>query len=372
MNKLHNLYNINIQNNKAVVLFFIVCLLYACSAENDADNQAFSKYAVSTVQVFLSPEDSPFLGRPTVIKAVSDGLYFVDSGHYQVIKVDKEGNRVLSFGSHGRGPGEFQSITGFWPFENEYLVYDYNSFKFLTFDHRGELIDEEVLTENPVNPDSEFSIPITLHALSSDKLLIPTGGRHGSLFAIADRISGDVTYTGKAVGEFIQEYNNREVMQAYSRGEIPDRLLNLVMLSSSSAAIYSLQQTTGVLEKYTHAGEQEWKMELNIPTQKNLFDRIAEHNMGLGPEGIRRIFVYARAMDALEDGVALLLNMPEDQPVTIAWIPKEGNTIDLVEVEELTLDTRGFMEGFSVSPDGEYAYYLERSSGTIYQFEWPL
>lgn len=320
----------------------------------------------------MSPKDTLFLGRPTAIKAVPEGLFFVDSGQYQITKVDREENRLLSFGNHGRGPGELQSIAGFWPFKSEYLVYDYNSFKFLTFDDRGELIDEETLIENPVNPDSEFSIPITLDALSSDKLIIPTGGREGSLFAIADRISGDVTYSGMAVGEFVQEYNTQKVMQAYSRGEIPDILLNLLMLSSNSTAIYSLQQTTGVLEKYTHAGEQAWEMELNIPAQRNLFDQIAECNRGLGSDDIHRIFMYARAMDALENGVALLLNVPDDQPLTIAWVPEDGNTIDLIQVEEITLDSRGFMEGFTVSPDGKHAYYLERNSGTIYQFEWPL
>lgn len=359
-------------SKKGVIIFCLGCLLLGCNAESGVEKTVFREYSVKNIQVFLSVEDTPFLGRPTAIKAVSDGLFFVDNGHYQITKVDREGNRLLSFGSHGRGPGELQTITGFWPFESEYMVYDYNSFKFLTFDHRGELIDEEVLNENPVNPASEFSIPITLDALSSDTLIIPTGGRNGSLFAIADRNNGDVTFTGNAVGEFVQEYNNQEVMQTFSRGEIPDILLNLVMLSSSSNAIYSLQQTTGVLEKYTHAGEQVWEKELNIPVQRNLFDQIAEYNRGTGSDDIRRLFIYARAMDAFEDGVALLLNLPEVQPAIVVWVPEDGSTIDLVKVEGITLDVHGFMEGFTVSPDGQHAYYLERSSGTIYQFKWPL
>jgi len=352
--------------------FCLGCLLLGCNTESGVQKTAFVKHSVKKNQVFLSAKDTPSLGMPTSIKAVSDGLYFVDEGHYQITKVDKEGDHLLSFGNSGRGPGELQSIAGFWPFKNEYLVYDYNSFKFLTFDLRGNLIDEEVLNENPVNPDSESSIPITLDALSSDKLIIPTGGRSGSLFAIEDRISGDVTYTGTAVGEFIQVYNRQEVMQAYSRGEIPDKLVNLVMLSSSSNAIYSMQQTTGILEKYTHAGEQVWEKVLNIPAQRNLFDQIAQYNKEFGLDNGRRIFMYVRAMDAREGGVALLLNMPDDRPLTIAWVSKYGNTIDLIEVEGITLDVHGFMEGFTVSPDGQWAYYLERDTGIIYQFKWPL
>ncbi|TVR26784.1 MAG: hypothetical protein EA390_14410 [Balneolaceae bacterium] len=367
-----NLNIINPLNKNWGVIFFLGCLLLGCKAEYDIEKTAFTEHIVKNTQVFLSAEDTPFLGRPTTIKAVSDGLLFVDVGHYQITKVDKEGNHLLSFGNYGRGPGELQSIAGFWPFKNEYLVYDYTSFKFLTYDDRGKLLDEEVLNENPLNPDSEFSIPITLDALSSDKLIIPSGGRQGSLFAIADRKSGDVSYFGNTVGESVQVYNNREVMQAYSRGEIPDIMLNLVMLSNSSNAIYSLQQTTGLLEKYTHTGEQVWEMEMNIPAQRNLFDQVAEYNKGLEAGDAPRLFIYAQAMDALDDGVALLLNLPNEQPLTIAWVPEDGNTIDLIEVEGISLDVRGFMVGFTVSPDGQHAYYLERNIGTIYKIEWPL
>jgi hypothetical protein len=294
------------------VIFCLGFIFIGCNTENGVEQTVFMEHSVKKNQVFLNAEDTPFLGRPTAIKASSDGLYIVDSGSYQIHKMDSSGNLQMSFGNRGRGPGELQSISGFWPLKNEYLVYDYNSFKFLIYDHHGNLIDEDVLNENPVNPGSEFAIPITLDALSSNRLIIPTGGKNGSLFAIADRISGKVAYTGKAIGKAIEEYNNQKVMQAYSRGEIPDVLVNLVMLSSSSNAIYSMQQTTGILEKYTHAGEKIWKKKLNIPAQKNLSDQIAQDNMDFGVDNGRRIFMYVRAMDASEEGVALLLNMPED------------------------------------------------------------
>ena len=368
-----NLNIINPLNTNWIVIFCLGCMLFGCKAESDVEKMDITEHFVKNSQVFLSAEDTPFLGRPTIIKAVSEGLFFVDVGHYQITKVDKEGNYLLSFGNYGRGAGELQSISGFWPFNNEYLVYDYNSFKFLIFDEYGKLIDEEVLNENPINPDSELSIPITLDALSSDKLIIPSGGRNGSLFAKADRKSGDVSYFGKAVGEFVQVYNNQEVTQAYSRGEIPDIMLNLVILSSSSNAIYSLQQTTGVLEKFTHSGEQVWELELNIPGQEGLIEHIAQHNIEAGrSNGRRQRFIHARAMDANESGVAILLNMPDDKPLTIAWISVEGNTIDLIEIEGISLDFSGSMVGFTVSPDGRHAYYLDPNIGSIYKIEWPL
>lgn len=364
---------IQLKLNTPVKIYCLGFFLLGCVADNNVEESIIHEHVVKNTQVFLSAEDTPFLARPTEIKAVSDGLYFVDVGHYQITKVDKEGNHLLSFGNRGRGPGEFQSIAGFWPLADRYLVYDYNSFKFVTFDLNGEITDEEILEKNPVNPESGRSIPITVEVLPSGKLLIPTGGSEGSLFAIAEPSGGNVIYAGTALGEFIARYDNEEVMQAFSRGEIPGLFKNLVMIGVSSSAIYSLQQTTGILEKYTHAGEQVWELELSIPGQEGLMDHIAQHNI----ETVRsneptQTFMYARAMDASEEGVAMLLNMPEDHPVTVAWIPDDGSRIDLVEIEGLKMDVQGFMEGFTVSPDDQRAYYLERGMGTIYQIEWPF
>jgi hypothetical protein len=332
----------------------------------------FTHYSVQNIQVFLSAANTPFFGNPKSIKAISDGLLFSDVGYYQITKVDKKGNHLFSFGNHGRGPGEFQSISGFWPLENDYLVYDYNSFKFSIFDHSGKLIDEEVLDENPVNPNSKYSIPITLYAISPDSLLIPTGGRQNSLFAVANRNSGKVIYVGGVVNKNPEAFQNQEVLKAYSRGDISKPMLNLVMLSGNSSTIYSFQQTTGILEKYTHEGEQIWEIKLNIPAQRNLFDQIAEQNKGIEKGEIGRLFIYAKTMEVHKEGVAILLNVPEDQPLTIAWIPEDGGDIAVVKVEGIKADPNGFMEGFTVSPDGQFAYYLKRSKGIIYQFEWPL
>jgi len=354
-----------------IIVVCIVWVFLGCKTENDLQAADFMEFTVQNTQVFLSLEDTPFLGHPTSVKAVSEGLLIVDNAYYQITKVDKEGNLLFSFGKQGRGPGEFQSISGYWPLENEILVYDYNSFKFSTFDQAGELKEEEVLDENPVNPNSKYSIPTTLDAISSDSLLIPTGGLQGSLFALVDRSSGELTYAGSAVNEFIKE-NEQEVMKAYTSGEISDGMLNLVMLSSSSSNIYSFQQTTGVLEKYTHEGEQVWSRGLKIPSQRTLFEKIAEINKGMKENEYNRVYLYARAMDVQKDGVAVLLNVPEDEPLTFAWVTEDGSKIDLVKVEDITLDSAGFMEGFTISPDGQYAYFLKRSKGIIYRFKWPI
>lgn len=147
-------------------LFFIGGFLAGCASENSVDETIYPEHFVDEVSVFLSAEDSPDYGRPTAIKARPGGLYFIDSGQTQISRADLQGNLEFSFGSRGEGPGEFLSITGFWPLGDTYLVYDYNNFKFSTFDQDGSLLNEEILSENPVNPGSGRSIPITVEVLS--------------------------------------------------------------------------------------------------------------------------------------------------------------------------------------------------------------
>lgn len=347
--------------------------LAGCASEMSGEETVHREHFVEDVSLFLSAEDAPEFGIPSEIKASPGGLYLVDTGSYQIHKADRAGELQLSFGGQGDGPGEFRSFAGFWPLGDRYLVYDYNSFKFVTFDLNGEVTDEVILEKNPVNPESGRSIPITVEALPSGKLLIPTGGSEGSLFAIADPDGDQVIYAGNALGEFSARYDREEVMQAYSRGEIPGILKNLVMIGVSSSAIYSLQQTTGILEKYSHAGEQVWELELNIPGQEGLMDQIAQHNIeAVRNNGPTQLFMHARAMDASEEGVAMLLNMPEIQPATVAWVPADGSGVDIITIENLELSEFGFMGMFTLSIEYRTAYYLERDSGTVYQFEWPL
>ena len=358
---------------KIFTLLFIGGLLAGCVSENGVDELVYPEHIVGEVSVFLSAEDSSDYGRPTAIKARPGGLYFIDSGQTQISRTDLQGNLEFSFGSRGEGPGEFLSITVFWLLGDTYLVYDYNNFKFSTFDQHGSLLKEEILSENPVNPGSGRSIPITVEALSEDKLLIPTGGSEGSLFAITEPGGGDVIYAGNALGEFQAIYDRETVMQAYSRGEIPGILKNLVMIGVSSSAIYSLQQTTGVLEKFTHSGEQIWELELNIPGQDGLLEQISQYNI----EAVRnneptQMFIHARAMDASEEGVAMLLNMPEIKPAVVAWVPADGSGVEIITIENLELNKFGFMGMFTLSIEDQTAYYLERDTGTVYQFEWPL
>lgn len=104
------------------IILLIVMVTAACSKQEKQGESVFEKYEVYESTVFLSPEIADFVGMPSHIKAETGALYFTDNSFDRVTKVDMDGEKLFSFGSEGRGPGEFQSLTGFWKFEDRYLI----------------------------------------------------------------------------------------------------------------------------------------------------------------------------------------------------------------------------------------------------------
>lgn len=357
-----------------IIYFFFLFLAFSCTLKQDNGTASVIEYTVDKVSVFTSVENSDSVGRPTRIVTAGERLYFSDHGFQCITGMNHEGEVEIYFGKQGRGPGEFSNPSSFWVFDDGYMVYDYNSFKFITYDIDGNFIDEKIIDSNPVNPD-EFppNIPLTVHAISPNDLIIPSRGRDGSLFAIANTENGDLKFAGEAVVADAVFYSSEEIDIAYSRGEIPDVMANLLLLANSSSEIYSFQQTTGVLEKYSHTGELIWDKQLNIPAQSNLFEWISRHNQqaGTGNESYR-LFHYAWAIDANEYGVALLLHLPEEEPVTAAWMPADGGEIKLVSFPRLNSEVLGLFGTFTVSPDNSRVFFLNNQDGIIYEAEWPV
>lgn len=352
------------------LLFFIS---FACSPKDSRDTTVHQEHTVAETAVFVSAETDDFVGRPTRIVTAGGRLYFSDHGFQRITGMNHDSEMEIFFGKQGRGPGEFGNPSSFWAFDDSYLVYDYNNFKFITYDEGGNFVDEKIIKSNPVNPD-EFppNIPLTVHAISSYELLIASRGRDGSLFAIVNTENGDLQFAGEAVLADAVSYSSEEIDKAYLRGEIPDVMANLLLLASSTSAMYSFQQTTGILEKYTLSGELIWDKHLNISSQKELFSQISDHNRNADPKNhAYQLFHYARALDANDQGAAVLLNMPEGKPVTAAWVPVDGSGVNLITFPGLSADEFGLFGSFAISEDNTRAYFLNIQDGIIYEAEWP-
>ncbi|MFC1564935.1 6-bladed beta-propeller [candidate division KSB1 bacterium] len=73
-----------------------------------------------------------------------DNMYINDSGNYRILKYDKNGIFLLSFGNKGQGPGEFSQLSRIVVF-SDYEIYVAESGNFgpvHVFSNKGELIRE--------------------------------------------------------------------------------------------------------------------------------------------------------------------------------------------------------------------------------------
>ena len=357
------------------LILLTIMVVAACSKQEKQKESVFEKYEVHESTVFLSPEIADFVGMPVHIKAETGALYFTDNSFDRVTKVDLNGQKLFSFGSEGRGPGEFQSLSGFWKFEDRYLIYDYNGFKFITYDFQGDPVSDIAVDVNPVNPDGfPPNIPLTVEAISPHLLLIPSRGRNNSLFAIADIKNDHLSFLGSAVGDFVENYNRDEIRQSHLRGEIPEIFVNFMMLSHSSNGIYAFQQTTGILEKYSHSGELIWEVNIKHPVQEGMFSHFADENR----ESVRsgepalRLYKYAKAMDANEEGVAVLLNTLENNKATVIWVSDDGETLAEITYQGINNELIGRFNSFTFSPEDSRAWFLNQQYGEIYSADWPL
>jgi len=360
--------------SNTILFLFSLILIFSCTSKQENGAVSIEEYTVDNLLVFTSVEKSDLVGQPTRIVTAGGRLYFSDHGYQRITGMNHEGEKEISFGRQGQGPGEFSNPSSFWAFNDSYLVYDYNNFKFISYGEDGYFFDEKIIQSNPVNPD-EFppNIPLTVHAISPHELIIPSRGRDGSLFAIANIENDDLQFAGEAVVSDAVSYSSEEIDLAYSRGEIPDIMANQILLANSSSALYSFQQTTGNLEKYTLSGELVWEKNLEIPSQGDLFETIADHNRNADAKNQPyKFYQYARALDANDQGAALLLNMPEGKPVTAAWIPADGSGVKLVAFPGLSADEFGFFGPFAVSEDNTRVYFLYNQEGVIYEADWPV
>ncbi|MBP3193350.1 hypothetical protein [Natronogracilivirga saccharolytica] len=84
------------------------------------------------------------------------------------------------------------------------------------------------------------------------------------------------------------------------------------------------------------------------------------------------IHKYAKAMDANEEGVAVLLNTLEKNKATVIWVSDDGETLAEITYQGIENDLIGRFDTFTFSPEYSRAWFLNQQYGEIYSADWPL
>jgi len=90
--------------------------------------------------------DSSHFGRPTDIAWLPDGTFFITDGYLnqRVLKFDKDGKFLMTWGTEGSGPGEFRSAVHAVAIDNERRLYiaDRGNSRIQVFDENGRFLDQ--------------------------------------------------------------------------------------------------------------------------------------------------------------------------------------------------------------------------------------
>lgn len=345
------------------LFLFLLLLFLGCSSQDGHEQNEVHEIEVEEVSLLFSAESSTDIGSPSTIKADHDGFLIYDHAFNQIVKLDSVGNRVLAFGSEGRGPGEFQNVMGLWSFDDYYLIYDSNNAKLIKYDRAGNWL-EDILVELDRFP----AFPSRIEALNARQFIIPSGGKNGSLLAFADMGNQHIEYFGEAVGEYVQTIDPERMNQAISSGNIPEIMKNRVLLGANATGIFSFQQTTAVLEKYSHSRDPVWQKKINISALDGLFDQIFNMHSQDNRNSPAPSFHYAKRMSVTPEGVALLLHVLDDQPVTVAWVPNDGEEVTVVTFPEI----KNQPGTLAVTEDHAFIFFVDALNGNIHKAEWPL
>jgi len=76
-------------------------------------------------------------------------------------------------------------------------------------------------------------------------------------------------------------------------------------------------------------------------------------------------------MHVMEKGTAILLNTIDEKPITIAWVPNDGEDIQVIEFPGIDRSPK-FAPRFRIAPEQKtilFAYTLE---GKIMSADWPI
>lgn len=337
-------------------------LIFACQPL-ESETVQFEDVQFTEITTLLSAESHDQLGQPANLLHTDAGLILYDYLAQSVFLFDDNGGELLRFGREGDGPGEFRYIAGLWKEKDQYIAYDRNGGKLIIYNANGALVNETPL-------DFE-SMVLSMSYLPENEIYIPTNGFEGSLIRKINLHNNTRVLFGESLLDEDYDFDFDRSQQEILSGKIPPNMINRLILDSNDSGLFSFQQATAVLQKYSHSQKLLWEIDLSdIPATEGIFDRFIEINQSFVDRGMRNMFMiqYASDIAVADSGVFILINTTPDQPSTVVWVSNQGDRVVsayLPENENFNPDL------ITVSHDATAIYLGDRMEGVVVKLVWP-
>lgn len=342
-----------------LLTFSLLLIIIGCSQPDSGNPVDFTTTVVEGSSTVIDAKEDTTIVFPSFIRTAPDYFLIYEAEPQKIIKFNYDGEKLQSFGSEGRGPGEFLSLTNYWIREDHYLLYDYNGAKMIRYDFDGSLIDEYSVDIS--------KLTMTMDVLSGSKFVYPTNGTNDSLLAISDLKKSETTYFGQAIAGR-NESSNEVVRDLIERGKVPNFMKNRVHIGANGIGIFCFQNTKALLQKYSMDGQLQWERDLKIPPVEGVFEDFLKTNK----EGkYITPLTYIYGMQVMEDGTAILLNTTDEKPITVAWVPNDGHEIRVVEFPGIDRPSQIPLR-FRVASEEEAIIFVNSMEGKIINADWPI
>jgi peptidylamidoglycolate lyase len=111
-----------------------------------------SKLVLTLGEAGVAGNDNAHFGRPTDIAWLPDGTFFISDGYVntRVVKFDKDGRFVMTWGTKGNGPGQFDLPHSIDIDRNRRVyVADRSNSRIQIFDENGKYLDQWLNIRQP-------------------------------------------------------------------------------------------------------------------------------------------------------------------------------------------------------------------------------
>lgn len=190
-----------------------------------------------------------------------EGLVLFDSGLENVIRLSLEGEIISKIGRKGSGPGEYQSVSNIYVFNNSIFLVDDRQFIIHRFLKDGNHISSFIYGDYGKHRINRPTV------LNQDDLLIPNSEADKTLFML-------MNFKGEVFSEFGQipkdsadeldydiyrsEISNREVPQYFKP--------HVFAVNNDSTSVFIIYEAFPKIGKYNNSGELLWETEpIDVP-----------------------------------------------------------------------------------------------------------
>ena len=325
------------------VLFILV---HACSQDGPPQANIPSvdpqSVQIGSLDVVISQE-TDLLGEPREIVYMDEQHFAIyDHAFNKIMVFDTSGSKQYDFGSVGRGPGEWDPMSGAADlnFRNDqFLTTNREEFRLDLFSREGEHIKTIPYSHYP-----RYSQKVWI---ADNELLVSTLGKENALAVVTslDDEEDIRQRIGKPATNYSQRVDLDQERQAYANGEIPESAQNEALAAKTEDGFILFINALGEIRKYSDQGELLFKKLIPNTVRDPIFDHIVQRNTELDSPGVVAPLQYAKDVQ-VKNGLLYI------------FIPKQGLDPNLPDSQLLIYDLQGELKKQLVFTDPQREHFL--------------